>query len=517
MAEETPLGYPYPENSDLVDVAGDIQALAEAIDEAPGVPRLSQAQIDALGTAGNREGRVVHNTTTGVLQHRADGSWHDVVETGTSQVLANKTLSGEDNSITDLPPTAVAGTAVVAADLAAHASDTTSVHGIVNTADLATKAYADQTQANAVTLAAIDATSKADDALTAANSYTDTEVAGAVTQMTAYADAAAAAVVDSAPATLNTLNELAAALGDDPNYATSISTALGGKASTASLTAHTSATTSVHGIADTADLVVSTDSRLSDARTPVAHKASHSVGGADALAPGDIGAAVEGHSHDYSPSAHTHPYADDVHSHDYADSAHTHAYADSVHTHDYAESSHAHPYSLDTHTHDFAETSHTHPYSPSGHVHDYASSGHVHSYADVAHTHDYAESSHTHSGYVASSLVDAAGDLLVGTGSDSLGRLPHGLDGQVLSVDVAGVGVGVLRWIDPPAGSGGGGASLGNGLPAPLGVAAAGVASTASRSDHVHSSPFGGVEVAVGGSAPLSSAGYLWVDTSVEV
>ena len=36
-------------------------------------------------------------------------------------------------------------------------------------------------------------------------------------------------LVDSAPETLNTLNELAAALGDDPNYATTISTALGNK------------------------------------------------------------------------------------------------------------------------------------------------------------------------------------------------------------------------------------------------------------------------------------------------
>jgi hypothetical protein len=47
----------------------------------------------------------------------------------------------------------------------------------------------------------------------------------------AYADtaaaSAAAAIVDSAPTTLNTLNELAAALGDDANYATTISTALG--------------------------------------------------------------------------------------------------------------------------------------------------------------------------------------------------------------------------------------------------------------------------------------------------
>lgn len=38
-----------------------------------------------------------------------------------------------------------------------------------------------------------------------------------------------AALVDSAPGTLDTLNELAAALGDDPNFATTITTALAGK------------------------------------------------------------------------------------------------------------------------------------------------------------------------------------------------------------------------------------------------------------------------------------------------
>jgi hypothetical protein len=36
-------------------------------------------------------------------------------------------------------------------------------------------------------------------------------------------------LIDAAPSTLNTLNELAAALGDDPNYATTITTALGTK------------------------------------------------------------------------------------------------------------------------------------------------------------------------------------------------------------------------------------------------------------------------------------------------
>ena len=43
-------------------------------------------------------------------------------------------------------------------------------------------------------------------------------------------DAGLANLVDSSPATLNTLNELAAALGDDPNFATTTATSLGNKA-----------------------------------------------------------------------------------------------------------------------------------------------------------------------------------------------------------------------------------------------------------------------------------------------
>ena len=43
----------------------------------------------------------------------------------------------------------------------------------------------------------------------------------------AYIDGAVAGLVDTAPAALDTLNELAAALGDDPNFATTISTQIG--------------------------------------------------------------------------------------------------------------------------------------------------------------------------------------------------------------------------------------------------------------------------------------------------
>jgi hypothetical protein len=52
----------------------------------------------------------------------------------------------------------------------------------------------------------------------------------------AYVGTAISNLVDAAPSTLNTLNELAAALGDDANYASTISAALGAKAPIASPT-----------------------------------------------------------------------------------------------------------------------------------------------------------------------------------------------------------------------------------------------------------------------------------------
>ena len=47
---------------------------------------------------------------------------------------------------------------------------------------------------------------------------------------TAYADTAVANIVDSSPAALNTLNELAAALGDDENFSTTVTNSIATKA-----------------------------------------------------------------------------------------------------------------------------------------------------------------------------------------------------------------------------------------------------------------------------------------------
>jgi len=78
-----------------------------------------------------------------------------------------------------------------------------------------------------------------------------------------YVDTAISNLVDSSPETLNTLNELAAALGDDPNFATSISTELGLKATDADLTAEVNRATLAEGaLSDRLDIVEGLDTTV---------------------------------------------------------------------------------------------------------------------------------------------------------------------------------------------------------------------------------------------------------------
>jgi hypothetical protein len=52
-------------------------------------------------------------------------------------------------------------------------------------------------------------------------------------------------------------------------------------------------------------------------------------------------------------------------------------------------------------------------------------------------------------GAVANALVDAAGDLIVGSADNTVGRLALGTNGHVLTVDTAGSGVAKVKWAAP--------------------------------------------------------------------
>jgi len=127
---------------------------------------------------------------------------HDVAISNkqNNQVIRYNSTTGQWSNQTidnlfDPAGSAAAAQSAAASALASHESDTTNIHGIADTSLLATKAYADNAAATA-----------------------------------------AAAIVDAAPATLDTLNELAAAINDDASFASTVTTALGTKAPLASPT-----------------------------------------------------------------------------------------------------------------------------------------------------------------------------------------------------------------------------------------------------------------------------------------
>lgn len=93
-------------------------------------------------------------------------------------------------------------------------------------------------------------------------------------------DTAISALVGSAPQTLDTLNELAQALNDDASFATTVTTALAGKASLV----HS------HAIADVTNLQASLDGKAASAHT-------HAIGDVTNLQAALDGKAPSSHSH----------------------------------------------------------------------------------------------------------------------------------------------------------------------------------------------------------------------------
>jgi len=111
----------------------------------------------------------------------------------------------------------------------------------VSTAAADATSKANAAQAAAISAAATDATTKANAAQAAAEATAASALSSAISTEVSNRNTAISTAVDSlvdgAPALLNTLNELAAAINDDANYTTTITTALGTKANSADVTA----------------------------------------------------------------------------------------------------------------------------------------------------------------------------------------------------------------------------------------------------------------------------------------
>ena len=112
----------------------------------------------------------------------------------------------------------------VATEIGTHNSDTTSVHGIADTSLLATTADVAAVTKTSLGLGNVDNTADASKPVSTAQS---SAIATAKAEAIADATSQVNALLTGAPAALNTLDELAAALGDDANFAASVTTSLG--------------------------------------------------------------------------------------------------------------------------------------------------------------------------------------------------------------------------------------------------------------------------------------------------
>ena len=115
MADTTDvLALPFPEGADANDVPADMQALAERVDEVPGIESLTSAEIAALTAGEKPAGRVVYNSTTSKLQV-SNGSTFANIDAA-ALLLAGGTMAGAiamgSNKITGLAAGTTAGDAV---------------------------------------------------------------------------------------------------------------------------------------------------------------------------------------------------------------------------------------------------------------------------------------------------------------------------------------------------------------------------------------------------------------------
>lgn len=169
-----------------------------------------------------------HNTDTTSVHGITDTAQLASLTYVTGAVAAEATARGAAITAEATARAAAISAAATTAstNLDTHTADTTSVHGISDTSLLALKSEVAAVTAASLGLGNVSNTADADKPVSTAQA---TAISAAQAAAIADATSQVNAVIASAPGALNTLDELAAALGDDANYAASITTALAGK------------------------------------------------------------------------------------------------------------------------------------------------------------------------------------------------------------------------------------------------------------------------------------------------
>jgi hypothetical protein len=243
------------------------------------VTGVSDAEIGYLsGVTSDIQTQINSKLASADLDEAAQEAVNTALVAGTG---LDKTYDDNANTITIDIDSTVATKTYADTAVSTHNDDTENVHGIANTALLATKEYADTAEADAITAAGTAADGKISTAVAAltkssvglgnvdntsdANKPVSTATQTALdlkapiaspaltgvptaptatagtntTQVatTAFVGTAVSNLVASAPAALDTLNELATALGNDASFSTTVSTSIGSKIAKSDITA----------------------------------------------------------------------------------------------------------------------------------------------------------------------------------------------------------------------------------------------------------------------------------------
>jgi hypothetical protein len=191
------------------------------------------SSLAGTGLAWNSGSNSLEIDSTVATETYADGvvSTHDSETTNVHGIADTSTLA----TTSDVSTAQTAAESSASGYVSTHNSETTNVHGIADTSILVTTTGTQTLTNKTITspvgivkadvgLGNVDNTADASKPVSTAQA---TAIETAKTEAIADATAQVTAVLDGAPGALNTLNELAAALGDDADFAGTVTTSLG--------------------------------------------------------------------------------------------------------------------------------------------------------------------------------------------------------------------------------------------------------------------------------------------------